>query len=697
MFSSQSLTLASTLVVPASSNTSSPSPSPSLEENEQFLIAPPFPDSLLAAWTLPPSSPLSPFNYHRTAAPPADLPVDIDLSTLSDHELPVPKLSLTVMPEHDDTYPENMPSSPLVFAPAPSISTTASRGTRSSKRSMTLGLSKVERMLGTLDALPASKGKRRPPALHQRSVSSDPPDGDRRKGAAANVIGSATGRHSFIDLDDATPSRDSYGDSDDVNPNAMYPTPTRATFRPLSRADTVRSTSSQLPQFNSPDGDDCPYQPLPHQSRRRPKSMLISPNAPIPADVQGNNDSDDYFHYTGPVAEHDRSKPPLPNSRKPPQLLRKAVAASSPPSPRYTPHYPHQQALPPTTNTRGASERQELVRKHRKLAQVFGEGVSGVLGPNDDVAQLGRARGWGAVPPRSQHRRGSLSTGGNDDVREQLFALPPLRRYSTPTSTEFREYVKAVQSVQAEGGDGNGNGNGNGARTGAGGGATITRGQARGSGSPESFMELSDDEPDTTTTTTTTTTTRLRLADDDLSIRTLGHNDDPEVAAAEQDRKKMREKLAKLHRFLGSRVPVELALGAEYVFKEQDLPRPAGTASAPTRAFIGGMVTVADNRDGNVVKDGGKKWKRRRRSSSSGALPGYTVVHSRALSKGGEAGDVLHLRGGGCTLAAASASAAAEERMKDELGGKERALNLKRANKMEQVCFVCLLIVACLW
>jgi len=239
---------------------------------------------------------------------------------------------------------------------------------------------------------------------------------------------------------------------------------------------------------------------------------------------------------------------------------------------------------------RGPVERQELLRKHRKLAQVFGEGVGGILWPTDDPPAV-RARGGSP----GSHRKGALSTGAEED-RTQVMIIGPLRRHSTPSSAEF-------------------------------GGEYAVR------GSHESFMELSDQEEE-----------RMRAA---------GEGEVNPDERAEQERKKMRDKLAKLHRFLGSRVPVELALGAGYALGEADLPQPAPRVGAAN------------------AKDGRKAWIRRRRSSSSAVLPGYS----------GSAGAGAHSVG----RSSSSPPPALEERMKDELGDKERARNLKRANKMEQV------------
>lgn len=101
---------------------------------------------------------------------------------------------------------------------------------------------------------------------------------------------------------------------------------------------------------------------------------------------------------------------------------------------------------------------------------------------------------------------------------------------------------------------------------------------------------------------------------------------------AEEEKRRNRERLAKLHRFLGSRVPAELVLGVGHL--ESSLPpiQPDAMASEESERR--------------------KQWLRRRRSSSAGALPSWSD-------------DV--------------------DRMKEELGGKEKAINVRRAQKMEKV------------
>lgn len=612
-------------------------------------------------------------------------------------------------------------------------------------------MSKAERVLGAFGPSSTSvKTKRRPPALQYRSLSSDPPHrsqsshGHKHSTSTSSPSGaisvsstiypfSSPGRDSFIDLDDASPlhrdleSPSSYSvvsasHSQKSNPNAMYPTPTRPAFRPLSRADTVLSTTSQLPKFNSPAEGAVPYQALTPTPRRRPMSMVVSPTAAVDADDPFDSL---HFDYTDDMERGGR-KPPIPITPKPTLLLRKAVAASSPPSPKQhynvqsyhhhhqqqpasQYHHNQQQPLPPTTNTRNASERQELLRKHRKLAQVFGEGVSGVLGSNDDLQPyVGRSRVRGPVPP-SSHRRGSLSAGAREDLRGQVLVLPPLRRHSTPSSAEFGEIavtkVVPAPERQGSGGDRSKSGRAGEAETGSGNLNVRTgRGRSKSPESPESFMELSDHD-DQGGSTQHRGLGRQTRGGDDVSVLSTGTLDpdpdhdhshdhgDPKVVKVEVERKKMRDKLAKLHRFLGSRVPVELALGAEWVLKDLDLPEPAAApapAPAPTRpppavtssSGVGSLAPPVGSDMINVnVKDGGKKWKRRRRSSSSGALPGYVSVNAHSAHLSSSDPQLQSQRWDLCAAAASEAS----ERMKDELGEKERALNLKRANKMEQM------------
>lgn len=109
----------------------------------------------------------------------------------------------------------------------------------------------------------------------------------------------------------------------------------------------------------------------------------------------------------------------------------------------------------------------------------------------------------------------------------------------------------------------------------------------------------------------------------------------------EQDKRKKMDKLAKLSRFLGDPVPIELVLGESYLLKNDDLP----AFALANEVSAGGLASTG----------GGSRrplWMRRRRSSSSAALPGYEEI----------------------------------DRRKDDLDPKERIRYVRRGAKMEQVC-----------
>ena len=118
------------------------------------------------------------------------------------------------------------------------------------------------------------------------------------------------------------------------------------------------------------------------------------------------------------------------------------------------------------------------------------------------------------------------------------------------------------------------------------------------------------------------------MIDDAASLLTLTST---EVHEEEQRRK--REKLVKLHRFLGSRVPTDLVLGMDLSQSPPSLP--------PTSPDVEESETR-------------KKFRMRRRRSSSYA------EYTRPLT-------------------------AQEDRMKSELDMQEKALNVRRAAKMEKV------------
>jgi hypothetical protein len=151
-----------------------------------------------------------------------------------------------------------------------------------------------------------------------------------------------------------------------------------------------------------------------------------------------------------------------------------------------------------------------------------------------------------------------------------------------------------------------------------------------------SFIDLSDDEVDYEAVSPITFAPNLvPLGSHPLpSPSQLSLYDDamtPEQCAEEQ-RRRNREKIAKLHRFLGSRVPPDLVFGLA-------LPDPSLPPIQPSMP-----AQDADSR---------KQWLRRRHSSSAGSLPSWSD-------------DI--------------------DRMKEDLNDKEKAINVRRAQKMEKVC-----------
>jgi hypothetical protein len=151
--------------------------------------------------------------------------------------------------------------------------------------------------------------------------------------------------------------------------------------------------------------------------------------------------------------------------------------------------------------------------------------------------------------------------------------------------------------------------------------------------SPMSFIDLSDDESAVETPKDIighhrqAPFSKQSTFDDTASLSTL-----TSTQIHEGERRRKREKLVKLHRFLGSRVPPDLALGFD-LSSPQLLP-PASPE-----------IERGDTR---------KRFRVRKRRSSS--FSGYT----RPLTT-------------------------REDRMKSELDMQEKALNVRRAAKMEKV------------
>jgi len=152
--------------------------------------------------------------------------------------------------------------------------------------------------------------------------------------------------------------------------------------------------------------------------------------------------------------------------------------------------------------------------------------------------------------------------------------------------------------------------------------------------SPMSFIDLSDDDSAAETQKNAIghrrqlSSPRESIIDDTASLSTL-----TSAELHEEEQRRKREKLVKLHRFLGSRVPTDLVLGMDL------------TQSPPLFLPTSPDVEGADTR---------KKFRMRKRRSSSYA------EYTKPLT-------------------------AQEDRMKSELDIQEKALNVRRAAKMEKV------------
>jgi hypothetical protein len=155
--------------------------------------------------------------------------------------------------------------------------------------------------------------------------------------------------------------------------------------------------------------------------------------------------------------------------------------------------------------------------------------------------------------------------------------------------------------------------------------------RALASASSTSFIDLSDD---------------LGSAPEDMpmkavissspSAQSLFENMSPDEQA-EEERRRKRQKLVKLHRFLGSRVPTGLVLGLN-----------VSEVSLPPEITVNGLQEEED-----LPR---KLWARRRRSSSAAVFPSNWS-------------DEL-------------------DRLKEDLNEEEKAINVRRAQKMEKVCTI---------
>jgi len=327
------------------------------------------------------------------------------------------------------------------------------------------------------------------------------------------------------------------------------------------------------------------------------------------------------------------SKPPVPTSPKPmfnrPHSLRRSVDGRP-------------KVEDPPTTILSPAERAELVKKTRKLTQLFGQT------PGPDLASLSPVinsplQQSRLVPDvRKGHRViASISNPLHPSDRgiwpppdETLYLNINGRRHSTPLSPmsvstmwgsnedesildlHDQRSFRSNKPVRLR----------------------LSRRErtppASPAPSPMSFIDLSDDDSAAETGKITPghrrqpSSPRESMIDDTASLLTLTSTE-----MHEEEQRRKREKLVKLHRFLGSRVPTDLVLGL-------------GLSQSPPLL----PPTSPDVEDWDTRK----KFRMRKRRSSSYA------EYTRPLT-------------------------AQEDRMKSELDMEEKALNVRRAAKMEKV------------
>ncbi|KAF8899151.1 hypothetical protein BD779DRAFT_1666870 [Infundibulicybe gibba] len=291
-------------------------------------------------------------------------------------------------------------------------------------------------------------------------------------------------------------------------------------------------------------------------------------------------------------------------------------------------------------------ERADLVRKSRKLAQMFGQ-------PPEAESLSQQDKPASACPTvsnlKQKHHRGALSMTNDIEtsiLRQQMPSIqshaqslydsaPTGRRCSIPLSPDEMTFMDDVA------GDGVNPsklmvGGYSGEKLSSDLSAQRAQTQPR-SLSPTSFIDISDEEVVDDGTPVAMGSKQVgKRRSISPSRQSLYENMSPEDQA-EEERRRRREKLAKLHRFLGSRVPTNLVLGFDIPLALPPLPD-TSEASMNTQAGIG---------------EARKVWLRRRRSSSAAAFP--------------------------------STWSDEVDRLKEDLNDREKAINVRRAQKMEKV------------
>ncbi|KAF9654164.1 hypothetical protein BDM02DRAFT_241 [Thelephora ganbajun] len=418
---------------------------------------------------------------------------------------------------------------------------------------------------------------------------------------------------------------------------------TGTSYEPASSPEPYISISSTI--YSASSIRSLPTSPSPNASPVRGSFIDLGSPPMSPSSDVGSHEyqsaKSTISHNNSPRSSnsHSRSssplpKPPIPTTPKPvfnrPHSFRRSMIDDRP------------KVEDPPTTILSSAERAELVKKTRKLTQLFGQT------PGPDLASLSPVV---TSPLQQSHlspdvRKGhrvitSISNplhpsdkGVWPPPEETLYLNINGRRHSTPLSpTTISTMWGSNEDDSILDHDQRSFRSNKFSRV------WLSRKEdsspiASAIPSPMSFIDLSDDDSaaetpkDITDHQRQAPFSRESTIDDTASLLTLTST---EVHEEEQRRK--REKLVKLHRFLGSRVPADLVLGLDFG-QSPTLPSPAFPDVEP-----------GDTR---------KKFRMRRRRSSSFA------EYTRPLI-------------------------AREDRMKSELDMQEKALNVRRAAKMEKV------------
>lgn len=321
-------------------------------------------------------------------------------------------------------------------------------------------------------------------------------------------------------------------------------------------------------------------------------------------------------------------KPPIPTTPKPvfnrPYSLRRSVDGR-----------PRVEDFPPANMT--AAERAGLVKKTRKIAQLFGQIPGPDITPSRSViSPLQRS----LLSPDARKGHRAIASISNTPHPSDRGVWPPPedtvylningRRHSTPlspTNTSVMWGLDEDDSVLDADRRSSFSKRSSRARS-------SRSSPMLPAPSPASFIDLSESDSAAETPKDIidhrhqAPFSQEAMTNDTDSLLTLTPSQ-----IYEEERRRKREKIVKLHRFLGSRVPADLVLGLDLT-QSPKLPPPASpeTGSDDTR----------------------KKFRMRRRRSNS--YSGYTKPLTTQ-----------------------------EDRMKSDLDIQEKALNVRRAAKMEKV------------